>query len=178
MKPKEAQDRRKRSQPASTQPRAVESDHDTARVRPSVDSEITWLLHRAAQRMRAATDEQAEQHGIRLRDHIVLSAIARYPDLTQIELAKSLGLDKTTLMLQLDRMERMGLVVRHLDPRDRRRRIPECTDSGHTVRARVAEASAGVEEAALSDFSEDQVHLFKEMLFTIIGDSEDKGSCL
>lgn len=128
--------------------------------------------------MRAAIDEQAEQHGVRLRDHIVLSAIAGFPDLTQIELAKSLGLDKTTLMLQLDRMERMGLVVRHSDPRDRRRRIPECTEFGHAVRATVAEAGASVEAAALSDFSEDQVRLFRQMLFAIIGDSEDKGSCL
>lgn len=173
MKSREAQDRRRRSRP-----RADGDDQDTARARPSIDSEITWLLHRAAQRLRAATDEQAGQHGIRLRDHIVLSAIARYPALTQIELAKSLGLDKTTLMLQLDRMERMGLVVRHSDPRDRRRRIPECTEFGHSVRARVAEAGTSVETAALSDFSEDQVRLFKQMLFTIIGDSEDKGSCL
>ncbi len=151
---------------------------DTNRVRPSADSEITWLLHRAAQRLRAATDEQAEQHGIRLRDQIVLSTIALYPNLTQIELGKSLGLDKTTLMLQLDRLERMGLVVRHDDPRDRRRRIPGCTEFGHAVRARVAEAGAGVEAAALEGFSEEQVHLFRQMLVAIIGDSEDKGSCL
>ena len=80
-------------------------------------------------------------------------------------------------MAELDRMERMGLVVRHSDPRDRRRRIPECTDFGHAVRTKVAEASASVEAGALSDFSGDQVRLFKQMLFTIIGDSEDKGSC-
>lgn len=145
---------------------------------PSVDSEITWLLHRAAQRMRAATDEQAEQHGIRLRDQIVLSAIAMEPNLTQIELGKSLGLDKTTLMLQLDRLERMGLVIRNSDPRDRRRRIPECTEFGHAVRAKVAEAGAKVEAEALSDFTEEQVQLFRHMLTAIIGNSEDKGSCL
>src|SRR6202030_2066733 len=96
---------------------------------PAVDSEITWLLHRAAQRLRSATGEQTEKHGIQLRDYIVLSALDKTPHLTQVELAKALGLDKTTLMSQLDRLERTGLVVRHSDPRDRRTRIPEITEA-------------------------------------------------
>lgn len=145
---------------------------------PAVDSEITWLLHRAAQRLRNATGEQAEKHGIQLRDYIVLSALDKTPNLTQVELAKTLGLDKTTLMSQLDRLERIGLVVRHSDPGDRRVRIPEITEAGNTLRTRVARASSRVEAAALNGFSQDQVQLFRQMLFGIIGDSEDRGSCM
>ena len=145
---------------------------------PAVDSELTWLLHRAAQRLRTATGEQAEKHGIQLRDYIVLSALDKTPNLTQVELAKALGLDKTTLMSQLDRLERIGLVVRHSDPRDRRARIPEITEAGVTLRAKVASASSRVEAVALDGFRQDQVQLFRQMLLGIIGDSEDRGSCL
>jgi DNA-binding MarR family transcriptional regulator len=145
---------------------------------PAVDSEITWLLHRAAQRLRSATGEQAEKHGIQLRDYIVLSALDKTPNLTQIELAKALGLDKTTLMSQLDRLERTGLVVRNSDPRDRRHRIPEITEAGNALRAKVASACSHVEAATLNGVSQDQVQLFRQMLFSIIGDSEDRGSCL
>jgi DNA-binding MarR family transcriptional regulator len=145
---------------------------------PSADSEITWLLHRAAQRMRSATGEQAEKHGIQLRDYIVLSALDKIPNLTQVELGKALGLDRTTLMTQLDRLERAGLVVRRSDPRDRRTRIPEITEAGNTLRAKVASACDSVEAAALDSFSQDQVQIFRRMLFAIIGDSEDPGSCL
>jgi MarR family transcriptional regulator, organic hydroperoxide resistance regulator len=145
---------------------------------PSVDSEITWLLHRAAQRMHSATGEEAEKHGLQLRDYIVMSALHMSPNLTQGELGKSLGLDKTTLMSQLDRLERMGLVVRRSDPRDRRARIPELTDTGTALGATVADACARVEAGALSSYSEVQIQLFRRMLFEIIGDSEDRGSCL
>ncbi|HKT04499.1 MAG TPA: MarR family winged helix-turn-helix transcriptional regulator [Rugosimonospora sp.] len=145
---------------------------------PSVDSEITWLLHRAAQRMRSATGEQAEKHGIQLRDYIVLSALHKTPNLTQIELGKALGLDKTTLMSQLDRLERTGLVVRRNDPHDRRARIPEITEAGNALRAKVARACDNVEAVAVNSFSRDQVQVFRRMLFEIIGDSEDRGSCL
>lgn len=159
------------SQRQSTSPRA-------SSLGPAIDSEITWLLHRAAQRMRTATGEQAEKHGIGLRDHIVLSALHRTPQLSQIELGKALGLDKTTLMGQLDRLERAGLIERHQDPRDRRARVPRITDKGEAVRAQVAEESEGVEKAALPSYGDDQVALLRQMLFEIIGDSNDPGSCL
>jgi MarR family transcriptional regulator, organic hydroperoxide resistance regulator len=128
--------------------------------------------------MRGATGEQAEKHGIQLRDYIVLSALDMTPNLTQVELAKALGLDKTTLMSQLDRLERMGLVVRRSDPRDRRARIPEITEAGNALRAKVASACDSAEAAALNSFSQVQVQTFRRMLFDIIGDSEDRGSCL
>lgn len=108
----------------------------------------------------------------------MLSALDKTPNLTQVELAKALGLDKTTLMSQLDRLERIGLVVRRSDPRDRRARIPEITEAGISLRAKVASASSRVEAAALNGFSQDQVYLFRQMLFGIIGDSQDRGSCL
>lgn len=147
-------------------------------MKPSADSEITWLLHRAAQRMRGATGEQAEKHGLQLRDYIVLSALGMTPNLTQGELGKALGLDKTTLMSQLDRLERMGLIVRRNDPRDRRARIPEITGAGNAIRAEVARACDRVEAAALNSFSQDQVQAFRRILSEIIGDSQDRGSCL
>ena len=146
--------------------------------RPAIDSEITWLLHRAAQRMRASTGETAEKHGLTLRDYIVLSALDKSPGLTQGELGKTLGLDKTTLMSQLDRLERTGLVVRHNDPRDRRLRIPVITEDGEALRAKVAAACDAVETSALDGLDADEIQSLRRMLFVIIGDVEDRGSCL
>jgi DNA-binding MarR family transcriptional regulator len=153
-------------------------DAAAARLGPSLDSEITWLLHRAAQRMHAATGEQAEAHGLQLRDYIVLSALDRTSQLTQGDLAKVLGLDKTTLMSQLDRLERAGLVVRRPAPGDRRARIPAITPAGDAVRARVADACRAVEADALASFAPAQVDAFRRMLVHLIGDTADRGSCL
>jgi DNA-binding MarR family transcriptional regulator len=150
----------------------------TAGPSPSFDSEITWLLHRAAQRMRGVTGEVAEQHGLGLRDYIVLSALDKTPGLTQADLGRSLGLDKTTLMSQLDRLEQRGLVVRRSAPGDRRLRIPVITAAGETLRADVADACAAVEAAVLGAFSPPQVQDLRRLLVTIIGDAPDRGSCL
>ena len=153
-------------------------DAEVPGPRPSLDSELTWLLHRAAQHMHNATGEQAERHGLTLREYIVLSALQKTPGLTQGELGRTLSLDKTTLMSQLDRLERKELVVRRSAPGDRRIRIPEITDSGEALRATVAEAGAAVEASVLDGFSPDHVASLRRMLLAIIGDSEDRGSCL
>ncbi|WP_055587401.1 MarR family winged helix-turn-helix transcriptional regulator [Streptacidiphilus griseoplanus] len=165
-----------RSHPSSG--RSAEDPAAADGLRPSADSEITWLLHRAAQRLRNATGEQAEAHGITLREYIILTAIDQNPNLTQIELGTSLGLDKTTLMNQLGRLERMGLIIRRVDPRDARARIPQNTEAGSALRAEVADSCERVEAAMLNGFSEESVSAFRRMLFEIIGDTRDKGSCL
>src|ERR1700689_2249094 len=91
-------------------------------------ADLTWLLHRAAQRMRVALDQVARAQGLSgVRDWIVLSALIAGPGGTQLALGHALGLDKTTLTSLLDRLETDGLVVRSLDPHDRRARIPEVT---------------------------------------------------
>src|SRR5258708_5154336 len=97
-------------------------------------NDLTWLLHRCAQRMRGALDEAAREHGLNgARDWIVLSAIAAGPRQTQLALAQSLGLDKTTMTSLLDRLESAGLVTRYPDSRDRRRPIPEPAPAGERM---------------------------------------------
>jgi MarR family transcriptional regulator, organic hydroperoxide resistance regulator len=153
-------------------------DEQAGRWHPTAESDLTWLLHRAAQRMHAALGEQAEQHGLQLRDYIVLSALVMQTGQTQLELGRALGIDKTTLMMQLDRLEAKKLIVRRADPRDRRARIPEATVAGRTLRAKVAKACSEVEAAALGKLRSGDPRSLRAMLAELIGDGEDKGSCL
>ena len=160
-----------------TAPGPVSSDVGRS-LSPSLDSELTWLLHRAAQRMHVATGEAAAEHGLLVREFIVLSALSTSPGLTQVELGRALGLDKTTLMSQLDRLEGRGLVQRRSNPHDRRARIPAITGAGETLRAATAAACAEIETGAVGEFGPADVRLLRRMLIEIIGESDDPGSCL
>jgi DNA-binding MarR family transcriptional regulator len=150
--------------------------------RVTADADLTWLLNRAAQAMRAAMDQQAERHGIQLRDYLVLTALGTLEHSTQLSLGQALGLDKTTLTLQLDRLEESGLVVRRPDPRDRRARIPEATSAGRALQSKVAGALGRVEAALLSEFSAAEQRSLRLMLCQLIGAGETRarvsGSCL
>lgn len=145
---------------------------------PGPDSELTWLLHRAAQRMRSATGGAAEQHGLSLRQHIILSALNISPGMTQIELGRAVSMDKTTLTSELDRLERAGLVERSVDPRDRRARSLALTPRGDQVRSAIAELAHRAEDEALGIFSAAEVARLRRMLFELIGTRQDPGTCL
>ncbi|GAB3613697.1 MarR family transcriptional regulator [Humibacter ginsengisoli] len=145
---------------------------------PGPDSEMTWLLHRAAQRMRVATGEAAQRHGLSLRDHIVLSSLHKSPGLTQIELGRALGMDKTTLTSELDRLEQTGLVERNVDTRDRRARVLTLTAEGEVRRGAIAMDAERAEREALGSFSDADVARLRRMLFDLIGDVDDPGTCL
>ena len=146
-------------------------------------SDLTWLLHRCAQRMRGALDEAARAHGLSgARDWIVLSAIAEGPRQTQLALAHSLGLDKTTMTSLLDRLEAAGLVTRVQDSRDRRARIPGLTEAGTRVQHELVAARDQAEAAALSQLSTDEQRVLRAMLVRLAeGPADDPraaGSCM
>jgi DNA-binding MarR family transcriptional regulator len=141
--------------------------------------DLTWLLHRAAQNMRIAFDEAAQEHGLSgARDWIVLSALSTGPRQTQLALAHALGLDKTTMTSLLDRMEARGLITRSTDSHDRRARIPEVTPDGRRVQAEVTRARDRVEGALLATFTPQEQHLLRDLLARLADSDKATGSCI
>jgi DNA-binding MarR family transcriptional regulator len=139
--------------------------------------DLTWLLHRAAQNMRAALDEAAQAHGLTgARDWMVLSALASGERQTQLALAHALGLDKTTMTSLLDRMEARGLVTRCTDSHDRRARIPALTADGRRVQAEVTRARDHVEASLLGTFSRQEQDLLRDLLARLA--AATPGECL
>jgi len=92
-------------------------------------SDLCWLLTRASQLLNAEFTSALENCGISPRQHFVLSA-ALGEEHTQTDLARVVGLDKTTLMVTLDELERDGLAERRPLPGDRRARIVAVTPAG------------------------------------------------
>jgi MarR family transcriptional regulator, organic hydroperoxide resistance regulator len=141
--------------------------------------DLTWLLHRAAQHMRVGLDEAAREHGLTgARDWIVLSALAAGPRQTQLSLAQSLGLDKTTMTSLLDRMEARGLITRSVDSHDRRARIPELTGRGRQIQAEVTRARDCVEAGLLGGFTADEQGQLRDLLTRLTVGPSAHGSCI
>ncbi len=130
--------------------------------------------------MRTALDEAAQAHGLSgARDWLVLSALSAGPRQTQLALAHSLGVDKTTMTSLLDRMEARGLITRCTDSHDRRARIPELTADGRRVEAEVTGARDRVEADLLATFTPHEQYLLRDLLARLAGESDKAtGSCI
>jgi DNA-binding MarR family transcriptional regulator len=87
--------------------------------------------------------------GITPRGNCVLSA-ALTGEKTQIQLADLCQLDKTTMVVTVDELEKAGLVERQTSAADRRARIIMVTDLGRKVHASAQDVVARVYEDVLS----------------------------
>ena len=90
---------------------------------------LCWLLSRAAHTLTTELTAAMEGLGVSPRAQHVLDT-ALDGEHTQIELARLVGLDKTTMVVTLDELEAKGLAERRPSPTDRRARVIAVTDAG------------------------------------------------
>lgn len=110
--------------------------------------DLLALFTRAGKLLREATDEAMGRHGVRVGQHIVLSALWDQDGLTPGEIARRLGTTTPTIVNTATRMEEAGLVTRRPDPADARLVRLHLTPHGRSVREPVREARAALEQHA------------------------------
>ena len=94
-----------------------------------LNDNLCWLLSRASHALTTELTAALEELGFGPRGHMVLVA-ADEGQFTQIELARMVGLDKTTMVVTVDELEASGLAERRPSPTDRRARIIAVTPAG------------------------------------------------
>ena len=131
-------------------------------------ADLTLLLHAAADRMVVDLDKAAIDLGLNdVRDWMVLAALDDGTQRTQLELSRMICIDKTTLITVLDRLEQQKLVVRTVDPTDRRVRIPQITAAGRKAHSKFAEARDAAESQALDGVDPEQRTMLLDLLARI-----------
>jgi DNA-binding MarR family transcriptional regulator len=108
---------------------------------PALAADLCWLLARASHALTTEATAALEGSGISPREHAVL-ATAMTGAHTQIELARLVGLDKTTMVVTVDALEAAGLAERRPSSSDRRARVVAVTKAGER---KVREAEAVLE---------------------------------
>jgi MarR family transcriptional regulator, transcriptional regulator for hemolysin len=136
---------------------------------PPLQADLCWLLSRASYTLTTELTAAFEQLGLSPRAHCVLSA-AMSGEHTQTEIARMVGLDKTTMVVTLDELEATGLAERRPSPEDRRARVIAVTAAGER-KVREAEAIADkVRADVLSVLPEGDRKVFLDALTRLVSD--------
>jgi DNA-binding MarR family transcriptional regulator len=124
------------------------SEHtQTAPEAPTcLTSDLGWLLARVSHALTTESTAALEDSGISPRGHSVLAA-AMTGEYAQTELARMVGLDKTTMVVTIDELEAQGLVERRPSKSDRRARLISVTKEGR----RKVEVADGVLDRVRDD---------------------------
>ena len=121
----------------STEASATADPHDV----------LGYLLKHASLKLTALTDAALEPFGIDSKDFGTLRVLAHREPASQLQVAQTLGIDRTTMVAVLDVLERKGIVRRRPDPADRRRNVVELTEQG-TVAYDAARVAYGKAESS------------------------------
>lgn len=100
----------------------------------SLGSDVGFLLARASGAAVRALNVALEGTGLRARQFTVLRAVSQ-EGASQRLIADLLGMDASNVVTLIDDLERMRLVERHPDPRDRRTRVITATAEGRRLLA-------------------------------------------
>ena len=105
-------------------------------------SDLCWLLSRASHGLTTEFTAALEELGISPREHSVL-VTAMTGEFTQTEIARMVGLDKTTMVVTVDELEIAGLADRQRSRIDRRARVIRVTDEGERFVREAERCSTG-----------------------------------
>lgn len=116
---------------------AEQPDHDAARA-------LNHLLHRSAQQADAHIEDALADLQLTARQFAVLDRIDLSPATNQNRLGQITGIDRSTLVNIIDRLQRRGLMERGKSTLDRRESVLQLTTEGVAV---LAAARPAVEQA-------------------------------
>jgi len=129
--------------------------------------DLAFLLAHATHVLQTELTAELAALGITPRANCVLAA-ALTGEKTQIQLADMCQLDKTTMVVTVDELEKAGLVERQTSATDRRARIIVVTDLGRKVNASAQDVVARVYEDVLSVLPADERTAFMSGLNRLV----------
>jgi DNA-binding MarR family transcriptional regulator len=133
---------------------------------------IGFLMGRANSLLAARMNAAIADHGLHIGQALILATLHGAPPdqspLTQTRLSKLTGIEKSSLVLFLDDMEKRGWVQRQSHPSDRRAYVIALTTAGTKRHAVVSKALFACEQEILSFMSKSQRGVFGEFLTELV----------
>lgn len=127
----------------------------TAMATGRTERDLSFLLDRTSHVLRTQMAAALSEIGLTARMHCVL-VHALEEERTQAQLAEIGDMDKTTMVVTVDALEKAGWAERRPSSTDRRARIIAVTEEGRRVAARSQEIVDGVHRAALDSLPADE----------------------
>jgi MarR family 2-MHQ and catechol resistance regulon transcriptional repressor len=133
--------------------------------RPRITAPRLWLVFTKSYRvLRLLAEQSIANTGLCLTDFAALEALLHKGPLTITQIQEKVLLASGSMTAAVDRLEKLGLIVRKASPSDRRARVVELTAEGKRLAASCFERHAKDLEALMSPLSEKEMEQFHAAL--------------
>lgn len=150
----------------------AENDDSGSGVEELLGTRLGYLLKHAQLRLAEHAGPALAPYGLDARELAVLAVLAAGRPLSQLEAARRLGVDRTTMVALVDALEDKGLVERRRSEEDRRRNVVELTERGVRVRAEAEEARETAEHRFLAPLGEQDAARLVKALRVLVGTTD------
>lgn len=132
------------------------------------ENSIGYIINRTAKAFIKTLDSQLrEKVGVTAGQWKVLVMLVDQNGLAQKEIADRLGLDGATIIPIIDKMEKDKLVVRKVDPTDRRNNRIYRTEKAEVLWDKMVQCASSIKEISLKGIPDQNVKVMKDVLENI-----------
>ncbi|WP_079478697.1 MarR family winged helix-turn-helix transcriptional regulator [Halobacillus salinus] len=134
-----------------------------------VQDSYGFLLAKVEEAMESRFVERLKGLNINAKQFGVLQYVEKNPGSSQIDVSKSLLVDRTTMVSHVDFLESIGLIKRERNPNDRRSFVLSVTTDGEQVLQRGRDYLQESESNVLAELNEQEQDTLKNLLLRILG---------
>jgi len=125
---------------------------------------VGYNMKRAYMRIYADFTDALAEHDLRQRTFSVLSLVVENPDVSQSDVARTLGIERSGTVVIVDELEGRDLIRRDKVPGDRRAYALNVTSSGRDLYARALKRIDRHENKVLAGLDKDERALLRGLL--------------
>jgi MarR family transcriptional regulator for hemolysin len=122
------------------------------------ESSVGFVVNNTAKAFQRALDAELRKNvGVTISQWRVISTLSRQPGLTQKEIADRVGIEGSTLVPIIDKMENDGFVKRKLDNQDRRINRIYLTNKADDLWNSMIECALRIRKLSTKEIPEEQI---------------------
>lgn len=133
-----------------------------------VADSLSFLLNKLAQLAGRRMAEALVPLGVQPRESGILAAIAQFGAMSQQRIGEILLIDRTTMVMSIDRLEELGLVERVRKPSDRRVFLVELTEKGRSAVPQAQRLLESFEAELLAPLSAEDQRRFRAAVYALV----------
>lgn len=129
------------------------------------ESSVGFIVNTTAKAFQKALDAELRKNvGVTIGQWRVISTLVRQPGITQKEIADRVGIEGSTLVPIIDKMEKDGFVKRKLDDEDRRINRIYLTTKADDLWNSMIECALKIRKLSTKEISEEQIKTTLDVL--------------
>jgi DNA-binding MarR family transcriptional regulator len=148
-------------------------NNDESLEQIDIDNQPGYYIRRLHQISVAIFLQETEAFGVTPVQYAALQTVGNSPGIDQRTLARSIGLDTSTIAGVIDRLESRGLLIRNASVEDRRVRQLTLTDAARQLLIEIAPSMLKAQQLILDPLSKEEQAEFTRLLRQLVTKNND-----